>query len=91
MHAAQVEHAAYVFRLIWQVGDFRPALDFAHRHDVDAVLIVVDRKADELDRRCRRAGYGARLPVGRIEGFSDAFCVTDSWFMARLFECNGWH
>ncbi len=33
------------------MGDTRPALDLAHRHDVDAVLVVADGEADELRLR----------------------------------------
>jgi hypothetical protein len=48
-HAAQVENAANVFGLLRQMGDLGPFLNFAHRHDVDAVLVVADGEADELD------------------------------------------
>ena len=46
--AAQVEHAAHVVGLLREMRDLRPALDLAHRHDVDAVLVFTDGKADEL-------------------------------------------
>jgi len=40
-------------KLVRQMRDVDPALDLAHRHDVDAVLLVADGEADELewDRR----------------------------------------
>src|SRR2546421_4710861 len=55
------------------MGDARPALDLAHRHDVDAILVVTDREADELDdlsagaaldRGSRLTGRGKRLGTG---------------------------
>ena len=46
--AAQIEHAANVIGLSRQLGDVGPALDFAHRHDVDAILVVADGEADEV-------------------------------------------
>ena len=63
--AAQVEHAANVIGLLRQMRDLGPTLDLAHRHDVDAVLIVADGEADELRRRVgRREG---RAGQGRAE------------------------
>ncbi len=46
--AAQIEHAAHIVGLIGQLGDAGPFLDLAHCHDVDAVLLVADGKADEF-------------------------------------------
>src|SRR5581483_6755502 len=37
-----------IIRLLRQILDLRPALDLAHRHDLDAVLVAVDIEADEL-------------------------------------------
>jgi hypothetical protein len=54
--AAQIEHAAHVVGLPRQMGDLRPALDFPHRHDVDAILLVANGKADQL--RQIRGGCG---------------------------------
>ena len=65
--AAQIEHAAHVIGLTRQVGDFRPALDFAHRHDVDAVLIVADSEADGLRLRGCDARRSSDDCVVRIE------------------------
>jgi hypothetical protein len=66
-HAAQVEHTAHIIGLLRKMGDVRPALDLAHRHDVDAVLVVADRKADELRlRRCIACGTGL-VPIFRVE------------------------
>jgi len=70
-YAAQVKQAAHVIGLIGQMGHGRPALDFSHRHDVDAILLVANRKADEVtpfrDYALRRAGgssvFGRRCRV----------------------------
>ena len=47
--AAQIKHAADVFGLLGEVRNIRPAFDFTHRHDVDAVLVVANGEADKLD------------------------------------------
>jgi len=61
--AAQIQHATDVFRLLRQVGNLGPFLDFAHRHDVDAVLVVTDGEADELDEIvARRRAVLAKTP-----------------------------
>jgi len=62
---AQIVNPADTVALLWQIGDIRPTLDLAHRHDVDAVLIVPDGKADELGgnrRGARRVGAGFGEP-----------------------------
>ena len=67
---AQIEHAAHIFRLLRQMSDVRPTLDLAHGHDVDAVLIVADREADELDLRRGACGVGLGLKgAGGTAGF----------------------
>ena len=60
--AAQVEHAAHVFGLLRKMSDLRPPLDLAHRHDVDAVLVVADGEADELGQAAR-AGAAIGAPA----------------------------
>src|SRR5690242_3463044 len=49
--------------------DLRPALDLAHRHDVDAVLVIADGKADQLRQV---AGGGARIGLGPGKRFGPA-------------------
>src|SRR5262249_49949226 len=53
--------------------DLRPTLDLAHRHNVDAVLIVADGEADELGWR---RGGARRLRGGPFShvGWSDRDC-----------------
>ena len=69
--AAQIEDTAHIVRLARERTDLRPALDLAHRHDVDAILVVADREADELIEvaagTCRRFGRRAGL-IHRLTG-----------------------
>src|SRR5229473_2108218 len=65
--AAQIEHAAHVFRLLREMGDLGPALDLAHRHDVDAVLVLADGEADELGEADRAASAVGRSPIDRLQ------------------------
>jgi len=53
------------------VRDCRPAFDLAHRHNVDAVLIVADGEADELRRS---AGAFTRSRVQLTEFVAFAGC-----------------
>src|SRR4029077_15385299 len=62
-HAAQIEHAADIFRLSGKRRDRRPSLDLPHRHDVDAILIVADGKADQLI-----GGYDGVRSANRTSG-----------------------
>ena len=64
--AAQIEHAAHIVGLVRQLGDARPAFDLAHRHDVDAILLVADGEADEFGRdgSVLSRSFGAGAPAG---------------------------
>ncbi len=42
-----------------------PALDLAHRHDVDAVLVIADREADELTEVPALAAAAPALIAGQ--------------------------
>ena len=66
----QVEDTANIVGLLGQVSDVRPALDLPHRHDVDAVLVAADGKADELGarRRCARSVGSVALCAGDAGG-----------------------
>ena len=73
-----MSQAADVIRLLRQMGDLGPFLDLAHRHDVDAILVVADREADELDKIVARAG-GAVLAEGGLGGVRAAGRVRNGW------------
>jgi len=62
---SQIQGRTYanIFGLVRKVRDLRPALDLAHRHDVDAVLVLADGEADELCQIGRVALGSGGLPI----------------------------
>src|SRR3984957_18763053 len=56
------------------MGDLGPALDLAHRHDVDAVLLVADREADGFHPPGGRRAVGGRASVVVILGGGTLAC-----------------
>src|SRR3954470_21824808 len=55
------------------MGDLRPTLDLAHRHDVDAILVVTNGEADELNE-IDAGGFVVCAPGG---GLLAARCACD--------------
>jgi len=66
------------------MGHGRPALDFSHRHDVDAILLVANRKADEVTPFRDYALAGPAVPACLVADAESL--LTGRKFLVRYFK-----